>query len=324
MERRRRSMLVWFCVLGAISILSLGAPAPAADYPKRPIQLIYPWPAGSGGDIATRLLADQVSKELGVPVKVTNMPGGQGTIGTAKLVKASPDGYEIGSLPIGPALTQPIFAPDLPYKTSDLVPICQFTYLPLVLIARADAPFNTFTQFMEYGKAHSGELKYAHPGVGSVPYLAMLSLEKNGGFKMVGVPYKGLAPGVTATVGGHVDVAPAVLSGVLEFQKAGKLKVLALFASERLDMAPEVPSVEEFGVKVYPKIWTGIFAPKGLPSKVLSRLESAFAKAVKDKAFVKAMTTAKQPVTYLDAAAFAGQIEKDRVYFEGFVEKTKK
>jgi tripartite-type tricarboxylate transporter receptor subunit TctC len=323
MARKLRTLFVWLSVLGAIGILFQGTRASAAAYPRKPIQLIYPWPAGSGGDIATRLLADHVSKVLGVPVKVTNMPGGQGTIGTAKLVKATPDGYEIGSLPIGPAVTQPIFAPDLPYKTSDLAPICQFTYLPVVLIARADAPFNTFKEFFEYAKQHSGELKYAHPGVGAVPYLDMVALEKQGGFNMVGVPYKGLAPGVTAVVGGHVDLAPAVLSGVVEFQKAAKLKILALFSSKRLDTAPQVPSVEEFGVKVYPKLWTGIFAPKGLKPEVFSRLSEAFATAVKDHDFLKAMATAKQPVDYLDAKAFAARIEKDRVYFEGLVEKKK-
>ncbi len=314
----------WLTRASLVLVLAmLPAVAWAGGYPARPIRLIYPWPAGSGGDIATRLLADHASKALGVPVKVSNLPGGRGTIGAAKVAHARPNGYELGSLPIGPAVTQPIFAKKLPYKTADLVPICQFTYLPMVLIAGPQTPYKTLKEFLAYGKKNSGKIKFAHPGVGSVPYLAMLALAEHGGFKMTGIPYKGLRPGVTAVVGGHVDIAPAVLAGAIKFARAGKLKILALFAAKRMDLAPQVPSVEEFGVKTYPQVWTGIFAPKGLPAAVLAKLRQAFAKAARSQAFTKAMLKAKQPVAYLDPAAFAAKIAADQKYFRAFAAKRK-
>ena len=110
------------CIL-ALFFLFGQSPVVAADYPSKPIRIIYPFPAGSGGDIAARILADAVGKELGKPVKVSNVTGGRGTIGARQVVQAKKDGYEIGALPIGPSVTQPIFSEKLPYKTEDLVQI---------------------------------------------------------------------------------------------------------------------------------------------------------------------------------------------------------
>ncbi|MEW5913557.1 MAG: tripartite tricarboxylate transporter substrate binding protein [Thermodesulfobacteriota bacterium] len=320
----KRTLLFSLALVLAAGLLVLPATgALAGGFPDKPIQLIYPWPAGSGGDIASRLLAEAAGKQLGVPVKVVNKTGGQGTIGAAEVAQAKPDGYLLGSLPIGPALTQPIFAKSLPYKTSDLVPICQFTYLPMVLIANPKTPYKNLKEFLAYAKKNSGKVKYGHPGVGSVPYLAMLSLEQFGGFSMIGIPYKGLRPGVTAVVGGHVDVAPAVLAPALKLAQGNKVKILALFAAKRMELAPQVPTVEEFGIKTYPQVWTGIFAPKGLAPDVLAKLRQAFAKACASPGFNKAMTKAKQPVAYLSPEAFAAKIAADQKYFQAFAAKKK-
>ncbi|RJX36008.1 MAG: tripartite tricarboxylate transporter substrate binding protein [Desulfarculus sp.] len=321
----KRTLLFTLALVLAGGLVALPAiRALAGGFPDKPIQLIYPWPAGSGGDIASRLLAEAAGKQLGVPVKVINKAGGQGTIGAAEVAQAKPDGYVLGSLPIGPALTQPIFAKGLPYKTSDLVPICQFTYLPMVLIANPKTPYKNLKEFLAYAKKNSGQVKYGHPGVGSVPYLAMKALEQYGGFTMIGVPYKGLRPGVTAVVGGHVDAAPAVLAPALKLAQGGKIKILALFATKRMGLAPQVPTVEEFGIKTYPQVWTGVFAPKGLAADVLAKLRESFAKACANDGFNKAMAKAKQPVAYLDAKAFAAKIAADQKYFRTFAAEQKK
>jgi tripartite-type tricarboxylate transporter receptor subunit TctC len=309
-------------VVGLLAVVEL-PDAFAKDYPTKPIQLVYPWPAGSGGDIATRLLAEAAGKVLGQPVKVINVTGGNGTIGAAQVVKAKKDGYELGSLPIGPALTQPIFAKDLPYKVEDLEPICHFSYLPLVLAAGVHTPYKTFEELKSFAKANPGKVIFAHPGVGSVPYLAMVSIESAFGANMKAVPYKGLAPGVTALVGGHVDIAPASLSEVQSFHQAGKVRILALFAGKRLEMAPDVETVEEHGIKTYPNVWTGIFGPKGLDPKVLKVLEESFGKAMQDKEFVSAMEKAKQPVLFLDRKAFKKRISADVKFFSDFAAKGK-
>jgi tripartite-type tricarboxylate transporter receptor subunit TctC len=321
----KRAMMNFFWITSlVVTVFLISATPPlaiAGEYPDRPIRLIYPFPAGSGGDIATRIFADAMTKELGQPVKVTNVTGGRATIGAAKVAQAKKDGYEIGSLPIGPAVTQPIFSKDLPYKTADLEPVCQFTYLPIVIVAGAHTPYKTIKGLVDYAKKNPGKVIFAHPGLGTVPYLMMKALESATGIEMKGVPYKGLAPGVTAVVGGHVDVAPAVLAGVIGLKKAGKLNVMGLFASERMPLAPDVPTVEEDGVKVYPQLWTGIFAPKGIDGEALKKLEAACAKAAKSKNFIEAMIKAKQPVLYLDSRAFEAKIKFDIQYFKAKSQK---
>ena len=308
-------------VLGTLVLTALffvASANTAGAYPDQPIHMVYPFPAGSGGDISTRILADAASRVFGVPVKVSNVTGGMATIGAAQVARARPDGYEIGSLPIGPAVTQPIFSTELPYTTDDLVPVCQFTFLPVVLVANVNAPFKTTKELIEYAKAHPGELKYAHPGLGTVPYMMLNELEKAAGIKMRGIPFQGLQPGVTAAVGGHVDIALSEAAGAVGFEQAGRITILGVFAADRMELMPNVPTMDEDGVKDYPMLWTGIFAPKGTPEPILKTLEQGFAKAVEDKDFIKAMTNAKSPILFLDGKSFKARIDRDVEYFKAY------
>jgi len=317
-----KSLFIVVVVVGGMLMFGISGPLLAGEYPSKPIRMIYPFPAGSGGDINTRIFAEAVSKTLGQPVKVSNVTGGRATIGAAKVAQAKKDGYEIGSLPIGPAVTQPIFSAKLPYATEDLEPICQFTYLPIVLVAGAHLPYKSTKDLIAYAKKHPGEVKFAHPGLGTVPFFMLRALETATGIEMKGVPFKGLAPGVTAAVGGHVDIALAVLGPAMGLQKGGKLNILGLFASERSKLAPDVPTVEEDGVATYPQLWTGIFAPKGIAPAVLKTLEQACAEAAKSPEFVDAMTKAKAPVSYLDRKAFQQKIAADIKYFKEYKAKS--
>jgi tripartite-type tricarboxylate transporter receptor subunit TctC len=318
-----KTFLIVAIVVSGVMVMGTSAPVTAGEYPSKPIRMIYPFPAGSGGDIASRIFADAASKTLGQPVKVSNVTGGRATIGAAKVAQAKKDGYEIGSLPIGPAVTQPIFSAKLPYGTEDLEPICQFTYLPIVLVAGAHTPYKTTKELIAYAKKHPGEVKFAHPGLGTVPFFMLRALETATGITMKGVPFKGLRPGITAAVGGHVDIALAVLGPAMGLQKGGKLNILGLFASERSKLAPDVPTVEEDGVATYPQLWTGIFAPKGIEPAALKKLEKAFAEAAKSQEFVNAMGKAKAPVSYLDRQAFQKKIAADVKYFKAYKAKAK-
>jgi tripartite-type tricarboxylate transporter receptor subunit TctC len=321
-QMKLKNLLMVAMVVSGMLMFSVSGPALAGDYPSKPIRMIYPFPAGSGGDIATRIFADAASKALGQPVKVSNVTGGRATIGAAKVAQAKKDGYEIGSLPIGPAVTQPIFSAKLPYGTEDLEPICQFTYLPIVLVAGAHTPYKTTRDLIAYAKKHPGEVKFAHPGLGTVPFFMFKALETAAGITIKGVPFKGLRPGITAAVGGHVDIALAVLGPALGLQKGGKLNILGLFAGERSKLAPDVPTVEEDGIATYPQLWTGIFAPKGIEPVVLKKLEKAFAEAAKSQEFADAMGKAKAPVSYLERKAFQKKIAADVRYFKEYKAKT--
>ncbi|MCB2191364.1 MAG: tripartite tricarboxylate transporter substrate binding protein [Deltaproteobacteria bacterium] len=307
-----------FLLMGSLLLLGSNGLVMAGEYPTKPIRLIYPFPAGSGGDVSTRILADVVSKVLKKPVKVSNVTGGRGTLGASTVARARKGGYELGSLPTGPAVTQTVFNPQINYKPSNFDPIVQFTYFPIVLVAGADKPYKTVPELVAYAKKNPGKVSFAHPGQGSIPYLMMKALETQSGIKLTGIPFKGLAPGVAAAVGGHVDIAVAVYAGVLGFKKAGKLNILGLFAGERLKFAPEVPTVKEDGIKTYPQNWCGIFGPKGMDPAVRKKLEEAFTKAVKSPEFVAAMEKIQLPVEYLNSKDFAAKIKRDVKYYNQF------
>ncbi len=305
--------VIW--LISGLVVLGVAGSAAAEDYPTKSIRLIYPFAAGSGGDLSTRLLADIVSKILKAPVKVTNVTGGMGTLGAAQVAQARKDGYELGSLPTGPAVTQPVFNPKLSYKPTSYDPIIQFTYFPIVLVAGVDKPYKNIGQLIAYAKKHPGQVTFGHPGQGSIPYMMMKALEAATGAKLTGIPFSGLAPGVTAAVGGHVDIAVAIYAGVVGFQKAGKLNILGLFASERMKFAPEVPTVKEDGVTEYPQNWCGIFAPKGLDPKIRNKLEAAFTTAVKSREFAAAMARIQLPIECLNSKDFAAKIAHDVKYY---------
>lgn len=318
---KKRTKLYTRMVILIVIALALTIPGGnlfAKKYPHKPIRMIYPFPAGSGGDIVTRILADGLSKELGVPVKVSNITGGKATIGAAKVAKARTDGYEIGSLPIGPAVTQPIFSKKLPYKTADFEPICMYTYLPIVLVSSSKAPFSSTAGLIEYARKNPGKLKYGHPGLGTVPYMMIAALKDATGIKMKGLPFKGMRPSVTSTVGGHVDIALSVAAAAEGFQKAGKLNILGVFSNQRLQQFPEVPTLDESGVKSYPMLWTGIFVPKGTDKNVRDTLGASIAKIVNSNAFEKAMNKAKMPILYLDRDDFKKKIDSDIAYFKAY------
>lgn len=324
MNRQTRKSLGLLVIMAFVSaLIILPSTGWTKGYPKKPLRLIYPFPAGSGGDMVTRIFADGLSKELGKPVKVSNVTGGKGTIGAAQVAKGRNNGYEIGALPIGPAVTQPIFSTKLPYKTADVEPICQFTYLPIVLVASNNAPFKNTKELINYAKKNPGKVKYGHPGLGTVPYMMIQALVQSAGIELKGIPFKGLQPGVTAAVGGHVDVALSVAAAAEGFRKAGKLNVLGVFAGERMEQFPRVSTLDEDGVKDYPMLWTGIFTPKGIAPDILKKLEESCAKVSKSASYTKAMKKAKMPVSYLDKNDFKAKIDADVKYFNAYKAKKK-
>ena len=180
-----------FLLVGSLLLLGSNGLVMAGEYPSKPIRLVYPFAAGSGGDVSTRLLAEIVSNILKEPVKVSNVTGGRGTIGGSTVARARKNGYELGSLPTGPAVTQPVFNPQLNYKPSSFDPIVQFTYFPIVLVAGADKPYKNVKQLIAYAKKNPGKVSFAHPGQGSIPYLMMKALETQAGIKLTGIPSRG-------------------------------------------------------------------------------------------------------------------------------------
>ncbi|MBU0972598.1 MAG: tripartite tricarboxylate transporter substrate binding protein [Proteobacteria bacterium] len=247
-----------------------------AAWPKKPIQIIIPWPAGNDpSTMVATSMAPLMSAELGVPVKVVNKPGGGAVLATNELKNSHPDGYTMGLISIGPMITQ-VLRGKTPYKNQDLRPLGLVWSSPFTLACRADAPYNNLTELSAYGKTH--DLKLAHWGLGAVPTLIAMNAAKIGGFAWKETAYKELNP--LLIIKGDADVITFSTPGIKDYVEAGKMKILACMLPQRLDQYPDVHTVAEDGFGDAYSIWFGAFVPAATPDEIVTRLSDTFFKVM--------------------------------------------
>jgi tripartite-type tricarboxylate transporter receptor subunit TctC len=250
--------------------------AGAADWPKKPIQMIIPWPAGNDpSTMVANAMVPLMSKDLGVPVKVVNKPGGGAVLGAKELADSRPDGYTMGLISIGPTITQ-VIRGKTPYKNEDLQPLGLVWSSPFTLACRADAPYNNLKELAEYGKKN--DLKLAHWGLGAVPTMIAMNAAKIGGFKWKETAYNELNP--LLVMKGDADVITFSTPGLKDYIDSGKMKLLACMLPNRLPGYPDVPTVQEQGFGEGFSIWFGAFVPAKTPKEIADRLAESFFKAM--------------------------------------------
>jgi tripartite-type tricarboxylate transporter receptor subunit TctC len=220
-------------------------------------------------------MAPYLSKELGVPVKVVNKPGGRGVLGTYALVQSRPDGHTMGLISIGPMITQ-VLRGKTPYRNQDLRPLGLVWSSPFTLACRADAPYNNLKELAEYAKTH--EVRLAHWGLGTVPTLIAMRVAQIGGFKWKETAYSKLNP--LLVVKGDADVITFSTPGLRDYIEAGKIKLLACMLPKRLPQYPDVPTVAEQGFGQPYFIWFGAFVPAETPDDVVQKLSKSFFKVM--------------------------------------------
>lgn len=264
-------------LLAALAGLGVGSPALAAtDFPTKPMRLIVPFPAGGTMDNVARLLAQSLNDALGQPVIVENRPGGGTTIGTHYLARAAADGYTFGmvanSFAINPALLD-----NLQYDTrADFVPIALAAYTPHVLAARADMPASNLQEVLDAARAEPGQLTFASFGTGTSPHIAIEMLKVMGEVDVVHIPYKGQAPALNDLLGGHVDFLFSNAPDALPHIESGRVQPIAVADTERLKLAPNIPTFAESGMPGFESnSWFGVIAPAGVPEEIVERLSSA-------------------------------------------------
>jgi tripartite-type tricarboxylate transporter receptor subunit TctC len=266
-------------IIAMVGVLMFFVPfsaALAADWPSKPIQVIIPWPAGNDpSTMVTTAMTPHLSKELGVPVKVINKPGGGAVLATNELVQSRPDGYTMGIISIGPMITQ-VLRGKTPYKNQDLKPLGLVWSSPFTLACRGDAPYNNLKELAEYGKTH--ELRLAHWGLGAVPTLIAMKVAQIGGFKWKETAYKELNP--LLVVKGDADVITFSTPGLKDYIESGQMKLLACMLPNRLPQYPDVPTVKEQGFGDPYSIWFGIFVPAKTPDTISDRLSKTFFKVM--------------------------------------------
>lgn len=282
--------------LGALCALTV---AQAQDFPNRPITMVMPYAAGGPGDIVTRMFAGHMQKTLGQSVVVDNTSGASGSIGSAKVARAKPDGHTLLMIHVSHA-TNPVLIKNLSYNpVTDFEPIGSATEGPMVVVARKDFPAKDVKDFVAYVKANAAKLSIGQAGVGSASHLCALMFMNALGVDITQVPYKGTAPGLNDVMAGQLDLMCDQTSSTLPLIQGGKLKVYAAAGKNRLASMPDVPALQEAGIKGFDiSISFGLYAPKGTPPAVMDKLVGALQAALRDpeiKGKLEAMGVAAVP-----------------------------
>ena len=278
-----------FVVLAAVAALC--GIARADDYPSRTITMIVPYPAGGPSDVVARIVADGMSKVLKQSVIIENVGGAGGTIGTARVAEATPDGYTLLGASMGSHVSAPALYPHLKYdSTKDFEPIGLTLHAPAAIVARKDFPANNFAEFVAYLKKHGNAVKEAHGGIGSSSHMACLLLTSHLGLHPQLIGYRGTGPALNDVIGGHVDFFCEQVVSVKGAILGGSVKAFAVSGNNRSPAIPNVPSAKEVGDPNFSiNIWSAVFAPKGTPKPIVAKLSAALDKALDDPALQKRM-----------------------------------
>jgi len=264
--------------LAALALLAFAAPALAQDYPTKTIRLIVPLTAGSGADIAGRIVAKHLSEAWKQPVIVENRPGAGGQIGTQAVVKADPDGYTLLVQSASHAANPAIYKTLSYDPTKDLVDVAILGITPYAMVVQKGGPYPTVKALVDAAKAKPGEIPFASAGVGSSTHLAAEYFAQVAGVKMLHVPYKGSPEAIQDAMTGRSAFYMAPINTVVGQMKDGKLAALGVSTTKRSDVMPDVPPIAEQGLAGFDiSLWFGVWAPAGTPPAIVNKVNAQVA-----------------------------------------------
>ena len=273
-----------------LAVLMSGGSAMAQAWPSKPVSLVVPFPAGGTTDVLARALADKLTQSLGQTVLVENKPGAGATLGADYVAKAKPDGYTLLVGAVHHTIASSVYK-KLPYDfQKDLAPITTIALVPNVLVVNANTPAKNVTELVAMLKAKPGQYSYGSNGNGTAQHLIGTQFENLTGTDLVHVPYKGSGPLATDLIGGQVTMSFDTVTPVLPHIKSGKLRALAVTTAKRSSALPDVPTLEEAGLKGFNiGTWFGVLAPAATPKDILARLNTEMVKAIQSPDFHKRM-----------------------------------
>ena len=270
----RRSLLL------ALAFFALQAGA--QTYPSKPVRLVNPFPPGGPLDVLGRLLSERLGAALGRPVLVENKPGAAGNVGAAEVAKAAPDGHTVLLTLFSIVTSNPHLYDRLPFDPlKDFAPVTALTSSDSVLIVHPSVPAGSLGELIAYAKANPGKLNYASAGKASPGHLTAEFFSRRSGAAFTHVPYKGNAEAIRSVLAGETQMMLTPTTGALPHIKAGRLKALAVYLTDRIDELPGVPSLEGFDQRTLP-FWYGMLVPAGTPREIVMRLNAETVKALKD------------------------------------------
>ena len=261
------------CLLIVFASVAMGQ-TNALNYPNRPVKIIVPFPPGGGTDILARPIAQKLSTLWGQPVVIDNRGGAGGNIGTKAAAEAEPDGYTLIFGVLGThAVNQSLYANAGFDSTKDFAAVTMVANTPNILVVHPDLPIRNVRELIDYAKANPGKLNYATPGNGTPSHLATAIFQSMTGTELTHIPYKGSGPAMTDMLSGQVQLWIANAPVVVQHIQEGKLRALATTSAKRPSIAPNIPTLNEAGLRGYEAdTWYGIFAPAKTPKPIIDKL----------------------------------------------------
>jgi tripartite-type tricarboxylate transporter receptor subunit TctC len=265
---------------------SLTGTAFAQQFPTKPVTVVVPFSAGGPTDTVARLVAEVMSKDLGLQVVIQNVGGAGGTLGAGQVATAPNDGYTLLLHHIGMS-TAPTLYRSLPYDpTTDFAPIGLITSVPMTLVARKDFEPNTQAELLDYIKANGENITYANAGIGSASQLCGMLLMDSLDTQMTTVPYQGAGPAMTDIIGGQIDMICDQTTNTTSQILAGEVKAYGVTSPERLASLPDVPTTKEGGLDLEIGVWHGLYAPAGTDAAIVERLMTSLQVALANETVI--------------------------------------
>jgi tripartite-type tricarboxylate transporter receptor subunit TctC len=313
-----------FSVL-CIGLLGLTLTAQAQTFPTKPITFVVPWPAGGNSDFTARVMAPELSRQLGQTIVIDNQGGASGVLGMQKASQAAPDGHTIyfgGTELVIPPMVNPKLSYDWKKR---FTPVGQFAAIWFVLAAPSSSPFANVNAMVDHAKRNPGKLSYASPGIASTQHMVGESIRERTGGAMVHIPYRGGAQIITDLMGGTVDAGFLTVAGMLANTAGGKLKPMAVTSPKRVPQLPDVPSITEVkGMAEFSMgTWQGMFVPAGTPAPVVAKLAAALEATMNAPAVRQELEKAGAVITFNDGPTFTKMIDAEAVKYRRIVDFAK-
>ena len=264
-------------LLLACLLIAFGAAAADDDYPNRPVKIVVPFAPGGSTDVVARILADKLQGELKQPFVVENKPGAGGNIGADVVAKSNPDGYTLLMGTTGVLAINNFLYKEMPFDPQrDFAPVSYTSLITNILVVNANVPAKSVEELVALAKAKPGELTFASSGAGSSTHLSAELFKSMTGTSILHVPYKGSSQAITDLMAGHVTMLVDNAPSSLPFVQQGKLRALGVTSLKRMPSLPDVPTLDESGVKGYESLsWSRIVAPAATPTPVIAKLNAA-------------------------------------------------
>lgn len=324
-HRRLRRILLLALGLGSVSFGPVVYAQSANDWPTKPIRFVVPYPPGGPLDTMARVLAEQVKSTLGQSVIVENRPGAGGNIGADLIAKAQPDGYTLVMGAVATHAINPALYSKIPYDAvRDFAPIALVASVPNVLIINKEFAdknnIRTLQDLVKYALAHPDKLNYGSGGSGSAGHLAGELLAARTQIKAVHIPYQGAAPAKLALLSGQSEFMFDNLASAASLIQEGKVIALAVTTEQRSDILPEVPTMQQAGVKPFDiGTWFGVFATAGTPPAVIAKLHQAYSTALADPAVQTRLKQMGSNAPALTPTQFAEMVVQERQKYQELV-----